>query len=614
MIMQWRTFSKMNFPLFITCLLPFITSATCLLPFITSAGILSPTTGRRGNIRERSTSNYGIKKEDLESAVTFAYHTTNMSERLEDNIKGRVGISNGSPSFGLNIAYRSEDRAIERGRKALIAARATVQLANMFCMSYKLNYDDCLAAINKFSLKDSSLKSVCDHLEKKCSPEEYQNMYRSAEGSCNNIKKSSLGESFTGYTRLLAPDYSDNINTVRRARNKDALPNARRVGSAIIDEIKFANDRLTLAVIQWGQFLEHDLSRFAFPVMYHYNISFDCCDRDGRNLAPRYLHPLCMAVGVPPDNEYTFASGLSCISYARSLPAVGNDCRFGWINQLNQATHFLDGSQVYGVTFEKTSELRSYTNGMLKMHQIGEKHYLPSSENPSENCQVETKNAACFTAGDPRVNQHPRLTVMHTISVREHNRIARKLREMNEHWDDEKLFQETRRIVVAEMQHITYNDWVPKILGEKKLQNAGETYQESVDPTVSNSFATAAIRSLHSMFSDHFRLLDEDRNNADSPSINYKGHFNNPGIILKVDVFDSLIRGLASESIGNVDARSQKLPNESFTDENFGYDTLTLDVQRSRDHGLPSYNAYRKHCGLKMASSMQNFADHMTSA
>ena len=63
------------------------------------------------------------------------------------------------------------------------------------------------------------------------------------------------------------------------------------------------------------------------------------------------------------------------------------------------------------------------------------------------------------------MNEQPGLTAIHTLWMREHNRVATELLRLHPQWSDEQLFQEARRIVVGEIQHITYNEWLPIILG-----------------------------------------------------------------------------------------------------------------------------------------------------
>lgn len=75
----------------------------------------------------------------------------------------------------------------------------------------------------------------------------------------------------------------------------------------------------------------------------------------------------------------------------------------------------------------------------------------------------------CFLAGDPRVNEQTVLAMVHTLFVREHNRIAAELGKINPHWDDETIFQESRHIVAALVQHITYNEFLPMMLGKEVM-------------------------------------------------------------------------------------------------------------------------------------------------
>ena len=77
---------------------------------------------------------------------------------------------------------------------------------------------------------------------------------------------------------------------------------------------------------------------------------------------------------------------------------------------------------------------------------------------------------------------------MHTMFLREHNRIATQLATLNPTWSDETIYQETRRIVVAMFQHVIYNEWLPIIVGDNSLSpnmNANG-YYDSYDPNVNN--------------------------------------------------------------------------------------------------------------------------------
>ena len=116
---------------------------------------------------------------------------------------------------------------------------------------------------------------------------------------------------------------------------------------------------------------------------------------------------------------------------------------------------------------------------------------------------------------------------MHTVWFREHNRLAEGLRSVNPHWDGDRLYQEARKvdtpsrlealttapqIVGAQLQHITYSSWLPRVLGAGALASLGPYpgYRPATDPTISNVFATAALRFGHSMISPRMRRLDRN--------------------------------------------------------------------------------------------------------
>jgi len=75
--------------------------------------------------------------------------------------------------------------------------------------------------------------------------------------------------------------------------------------------------------------------------------------------------------------------------------------------------------------------------------------------------------------GDPRVNENCGLGMIHIVWVRQHNLIETELHQLNPHWNGEKLFEETRRIVIAMLQHITFNEWLPLLLGPDNVKKHG---------------------------------------------------------------------------------------------------------------------------------------------
>ena len=170
---------------------------------------------------------------------------------------------------------------------------------------------------------------------------------------------------------------------------------------------------------------------------------------------------------------------------------------------MNQITSYFDGSNIYGSSESRARSLRAFSAGQLLVQSNKPKQYPPG--NPGE---CSSGNLPCFRAGDTRINEQVDLALIHTIWLREHNRLAKELAQLNPHWTDEILYQEARRIVIAELQFITYNEFLPLILGGEFMRKFGMQpltqghsglYSEDIDATVTNSFASAAYRFGHSM-------------------------------------------------------------------------------------------------------------------
>ena len=134
----------------------------------------------------------------------------------------------------------------------------------------------------------------------------------------------------------------------------------------------------------------------------------------------------------------------------------------------------------------------------------------------------------CSLVGDHRGDENIALHSMHTLWVREHNRIAGQLKEINENWDEEKLFQTARKITTAVFQHVVFEEWLPLVVrplhyGTKKTnkyyrrRRSQQGYRSRVNPGIVNSFAAAAFRLKNSFARIYFNPLRPRNTETHSP-------------------------------------------------------------------------------------------------
>ena len=233
---------------------------------------------------------------------------------------------------------------------------------------------------------------------------------------------------------------------------------------------------------------------------------------------------------------------------------------------------------------------------------------LPINFNSDEECR---ERGGCFLAGGRRVNENTALASMHTAWVRLHNVYAQLISEefdkepqsfesylKSKEEKDERIFQESRKIVIACLQHIFYEEWLAKL--NITLPNY-DGYNPNVKAEVSQAFITAAFRFGHTLVPNFFPQLTSNYTRARRPLSVRESFFNN--IPIFKNGIEETLRGLYGdyEEAENFDTTfSGSIAKTLFippTEAGF-QNLLALNTQRGRDHGLPSYSEYRKECGI----------------
>lgn len=444
--------------------------------------------------------------------------------------------------------------------------------------------------------------------------------YRTLSGHCNNLRNPSLGKSLTTFARLLPPTYEDGVSKPRLTSIMGlSLPNPRVVSTVLHPDISHLHNRYTLMVMQFAQFLDHDLTMTPIHKGFAESIP-SCRPCDSQHT----VHAECNPFPVPPGDHYyptvNVTSGTRmCFPSMRSLPGQQH---LGPREQINQNTGFLDASVIYGENTCICNVLRG-PNGRMNVTQSphrGAKDLLPQSPTHPE---CKAKSGYCFIGGDGRASEQPALTVMHTFWIREHNKIVEGLRHVNPHWDGEKLFQQSRRIISALLQHITFNEFLPRILGWNAVTLYGlkllpqgyyKEYSPTCNPSVLTEFATAAYRIGHSLLRPHLPRMDRNYQNIE-PSILLRDGFFDPDMLYQQGMLDEMMRGLVATPMESLDQFiTGEVTNHLFEIRGIPYsgiDLIALNIHRARDHGIPSYNNYRALCNLKRATTFEDLSREM---
>jgi len=300
-----------------------------------------------------------------------------------------------------------------------------------------------------------------------------------------------------------------------------------------------------------------------------------------------------MSIEIPP-NDPVFPAACSAIPTRRSM-AVGGSGAGDPLEQINAITPFLDGSGVYGSDAHRAEALRSFQHGKLKTSSDGQ--LLPFNDGSLNN--EGGQGGDLFVAGDVRVNEQVGLTAMHTLFAREHNRLcdviqAKYFPDAADSCDascDENIYQLARRIVSATIQKITYEEFLPTLLGAGNAPSYSNGGYDGRDASIRNEFSTAAFRFGHSMVSPNLRQGLQLRNAFFQPGM----FANNPALV------DDLLLSLVNSRAREIDTCvTEELRSFLFNqpDTDVCLDLVALNIQRGRDHGIPPCNVVRQEMGL----------------
>jgi hypothetical protein len=456
---------------------------------------------------------------------------------------------------------------------------------------------------------------------------------QSLNGRGNNRHHADWGRAGTAYARVAAPAYADGID------QPPAGPNTRYVSNRTFNDTHqnlFSENGVTQWGFVWGQFLDH---------------TFGLRDEAGSAQD---------VVFDPADPLEAFTNTLGQIPFARSAAVPGTGAGTDRPReQLNTVSSYIDAWVVYGGTQERLEWLREgpvdgsmRNNGPLLLLDDG---LLPrrdargdaaSAPAMATDGRLTGRPERAMVAGDVRANENIALTATHTLFAREHNRIVSLL----PGWlTDEQKFQIARRVVIAEQQYITYREFLPA-LGVRLGPYRG--YNPRVNSTLTNEFATVGYRA-HSMIHGEIELeADASRYTAEAlAAIEAQGveveesedgtelelavplnvAFFNPDLVALLQL-GPLLQGIGLEAQYRNDEQIDNqqrsvlfqipVPENPRCLDGAGLpecfrgvvDLGALDVERGRDHGMPSYNDLRRGYGLAPARSFTGITGEATEA
>ena len=374
-------------------------------------------------------------------------------------------------------------------------------------------------------------------------------IYRTIDGSGNNLLHTDMNAAGSDFTRIGPAHFADGISSLRSG------PNARDISNIVVAGNGDTPDPhgLSAYMYAWGQFIDHDL-----------------------DLAKSGTTDISIQTSA---SDPIFAGSPIALTRNAVDPKTGAGTTKP-ATTINTITGWLDASMIYGSDATTAANLRT-SDGHLK---TSTGNNLPISNDS-------------FVAGDVRAAENPDLTSLQTLFVREHNYQADKLAKQNPSWTAEQIYQQAKAIVTAEIQHITYTEFLPHLLGSNAIA-AYAGYRSNVNASITEEFAGAAYRLGHSLVSGNLASISENGTTLAAQEL--KNAFLEPAstFLATSGGADGFLRNLANDRSNALDVHIiDDLRNFLFSPGE-GQDLAAINIQRGRDLGLGTLNETRISLGL----------------
>ncbi len=417
---------------------------------------------------------------------------------------------------------------------------------------------------------------------------------RTISGIGNNPNFQEWGSAGTDIIRITSANYVDGESEMDDVNRPTPREISNQLFSQDVDQLN--DNHLSDFVWLFGQFIDHDLS----------------LTENASDVSPILLD-------IPENDAFFDQDAIIPLSRNKIVEGTGEQ---GIAREYsNEVTTFIDGSMVYGSTKERADWLRSFDSGKLWTSMagpVGSGALLPWNTTTKEygggsfidNAAPHMEgggNDKFFVCGDVRANENPLLLAMHTLFVREHNRLCDELLEAYPNWTDEQLYQRARKLVGAYLQSITYNEWLPA-LGIDLPEYTG--YVEDLQPVIYNVFSAAAFRIGHTMIDSDIVRMGNDGEEIAAGNLSLSEGFFSPLEILNSRGIDPYFKGMATQVMQETDCKVvDELRNFLFDGQNRGLDLASINIFRGRDRGLADYNTLREDFGLAPIGSFDQITD-----